>query len=216
MPESKHKTPPLLFDSRTRIHVNALCLGERIDLKPFDASGRLAASPLILAAGGSGCAGIFRYGVVVLFGLDAAEEAAFLANIRPFVHDALEKPIREDAWLLLDANASEQVKTDGIVLHEASVERIQVLADIMAKSVALERYEISMQEGFERIEPLASGLKKHGSTTTSSKDLLRSIGNALLIEHRMVNRIEIGDKPELLWELADLEPLHTRLVREYE
>ncbi len=45
---------------------------------------------------------------------------------------------------------------------------------------------------------------------------MRYIGDALLIDHKMVGRVEVGEKPELLWERPELERLYVRLEDEYE
>lgn len=46
--------------------------------------------------------------------------------------------------------------------------------------------------------------------------MLRDIGGTLLIQHKMVWRVELSDKPEILWERPELERLYTRLEIEYE
>ena len=38
----------------------------------------------------------------------------------------------------------------------------------------------------------------------------------LRVQHRMVGRAEIGEKPDLIWERPDLERLFLRLEQEYE
>jgi len=48
------------------------------------------------------------------------------------------------------------------------------------------------------------------------KELLRQLGRTLSIQHKIVGRVEIIDKPELLWEAPDLERLYSRLENEYE
>ena len=205
-----------LFRDRERIRVVALCLGERIDLKPFGVNERLATGPLVVAAGATGCAVLFRYGAVVLFGLDSGEEIAFIDNIKGLVHDPLDVPIMEETTVLFDPESKERSKGEGAILKNGEVERLQIVADVLAKSVVLERYEIAVQEGFEQIEPLALRLKQRGGVRHGARSLLRNIGNALLVEHKMVNRVQVGEKPELLWDRDDLTPLYVHLEREYE
>ncbi|HTU60371.1 MAG TPA: RMD1 family protein, partial [Polyangiales bacterium] len=48
------------------------------------------------------------------------------------------------------------------------------------------------------------------------RELLQYIGGALLSEQRMVGRVEVREKPELLWENPALERFYLRLEREYE
>ena len=37
-----------------------------------------------------------------------------------------------------------------------------------------------------------------------------------MVQHKMVGRVEVTEKPDLLWDRPDLERLYTRLVDEYE
>jgi uncharacterized Rmd1/YagE family protein len=48
------------------------------------------------------------------------------------------------------------------------------------------------------------------------KDLVRTIGEAMLAEHQLVARAELLEKPELLWENAELDRMYKRLEDEYE
>jgi uncharacterized Rmd1/YagE family protein len=66
------------------------------------------------------------------------------------------------------------------------------------------------------VEPFALGLKGGGRTTPRDRDLLRYIGDTLLTQHKMVGRVEVGEKPDVLWELPALNRLFSRLEDEYE
>ena len=72
-----------LFPEKTRISVRAMVIGERIDVRAFGSSDRIAAAPLLVRAGADRAAAVLRYGAVVLFNMNAGDEAAFLEAIRP-------------------------------------------------------------------------------------------------------------------------------------
>ena len=57
---------------------------------------------------------------------------------------------------------------------------------------------------------------KRGEGGQAAKDILKHMGNTLLAQQRVAGRIEITDKPELLWERPDLERLYLRLEDEFE
>ena len=69
-----------LFGGQEKIQVRAMFIAERLDLRDFEKAQCLATKPLLLTAGGSGCAALFRYGAVVLFGLNAIEETTWKAS----------------------------------------------------------------------------------------------------------------------------------------
>lgn len=204
------------FNNQTTVRVRALFISERIDLRILEETHRVALSPTLVRTGASGCAVLFRYGAVVLFGLDTIEEASFLKHLNTLISEPHSRPEIEEAEIRLDPTAEERVEKGMIILHDFGVERLQAVADILAKSVALAYYENSIAGVFDRIEPLAANLQRQGRTLQKNSELLRDIGGTLLIQHKMVWRVELSDKPEILWERPELERLYTRLEIEYE
>ena len=200
-----------------RISVQAALLGERLDTRRFEREQPLALAPLTVRIGECGFAVLFRYGAVVLFGLSADEERRFLAEVRPLVSGAVEVPETEDAELVIDPAGAERVGADGtIYLRELEPERLQAVADVLAKSVVLAHYENTLASVFERVEPLATSLRQGRQNVRQAKELLREIGDVLLTRHKMVGHVEVLEKPELLWEHPELERLYVRLMDEYE
>ncbi len=203
--------------TKNSFKARALFLGERIDLRSLETTHRLAVvPPLTVSAGEQGCAVLFRYGVVVLFALAPLEEASLLRHIEPLVGARFSQPEVEEVEIYLDATKGEQLDNGVIILPEPSIERLQIVADILAKSVVLAYYEASIAQIFDRIEPLAVSLQREGRGWHKGKELIRYIGGALLTDHKMVGRVEVGEKPELLWEQPELERLYGRLEDEYE
>jgi uncharacterized Rmd1/YagE family protein len=45
---------------------------------------------------------------------------------------------------------------------------------------------------------------------------VRQIGDSLLTQHRMVGRVAVEDKPDILWDWPELERFYARLADEYE
>jgi uncharacterized Rmd1/YagE family protein len=46
--------------------------------------------------------------------------------------------------------------------------------------------------------------------------ILKHIGNALLVRHRVSGPVEVSEKPDILWDKPQLERLYARLEDEYE
>jgi uncharacterized Rmd1/YagE family protein len=189
-------------------------LGERLDVRGLEPrmSNQL---PVMVEVGSSGCAALFRYGAVVLFGVAPVEEAGFLEALASRVQESFARPESEAVEIRVSAEATETVEPDFLVLREVSVERLQVVAEILAKSVVLARHEQQVTEVFAKVEPLAARLHQP-RLGFHVGELLRHIGGTLLMEHQMVGRAEMLEKPELLWDRPDLERLYARLEDEYE
>jgi len=213
-PQTMEKT---LFAQREAIEAQALFLGEAIDLQTIQNSSEcLASLPLAISIEDSECAILFPYGVAVLFGLSEAEQTSFLQKLSPLVTERFEAPETEEVEIRLSPQQSERAK-DGIVWLQAfSVPRLQLLADVLAKTVVLAHYETSVADVFDRIEPFALSLQQKQRHGEKGKELLRQVGSSFWVQYKTVGRVEIVDKPELLWEAPELEYFYSRLEDEYE
>jgi uncharacterized Rmd1/YagE family protein len=194
----------------------AVLLGERIDLRAWGTVDALATAPLTVAVRGGGVAVLFRYGVTVFFNVSPVEEVAFLSHLGPLVANAYETPETEEVEIRIDPGAKEGVKGGAVYLENAEIERLQLIADVLSKSVTLALYESRLAAGLDRIEPFAMELERTGRIAGKAKDLVRDIGAMLLSEQRMVGRAEMLEKPETLWDHPALEGLFARLEDEFE
>jgi uncharacterized Rmd1/YagE family protein len=95
-------------------------------------------------------------------------------------------------------------------------ERLFVVSDALAKSVALAHDERQVASVFEVIEPFARDLATRGKARLNRTGLLKLIGSALLVQHRVSGRVAITEKPDALWDRPDLERLYARVEDEYE
>lgn len=214
MTASNQTVSPLPEESLT---VRTLLVGERIDTKNLEQGSVLATAPLTVRAGRQGRAVLFRYGVVVLFDLDPLEEDSFISSLKRLVADPAEPPETDETRVYIQQDGEDRVDLSGaIVLSEPSPERLQLVADILAKNAVLDHYETQLSAVFDSIEPLAAALQRKGDLFNHGKGLLKQIGGVLLTQHRMVGRVEVLDKPEVLWERPALERLYLRLEDEYE
>ncbi|MEQ1917226.1 MAG: RMD1 family protein [Gallionella sp.] len=206
----------LALKSHSDIKARALLLGDRLDLKQFKLTECLSTTPLTVqvdAAGG--IAVLFRYGVVVLFGVAVADESRFIEALRPSLSNAYATPEVEELDIHCDLN-NIGIQSGTVSLDSVSLEKLQIIADALSKNLVLSLYEKKVAGEFDKIEPLAQELATHGKVSASNKKLLSKIGNMLLIEHRMVGRAEIGDKPETLWNFPHLGGLYASLEDEFE
>ena len=101
-------------------------------------------------------------------------------------------------------------------MRDMSPERLLVIADVLAKSVVLAHDEREVAKVVEIIEPFTKELADYGRTRRSQTGMLKLLGNALLVQHRVSGRVAVAEKPDALWDRPDLERLYGRLEDEYE
>ena len=202
-----------------RIAARALLIGDRITTTGLERSDVLSTAPLAFrtGAGNTGFAAVFRYGVVALVGLTPLEEDEVLRTLRPRTIGEFARHEEESAIIEFSADRDDQIPPGGpIYLKSLAPERLLVIADALAKSAALARDEHEVAAVFEVIEPFARKLAEKGRTPAGRRRILKHIGNALLVQHRVSGRVAVEEKPDVLWDRPDLGRLYARLEDEYE
>lgn len=197
----------------------AILLGERLNLKSFERSTALDHAPLTINVRGGGIAVLYRYGVAVLFDVQPADEATLLESIESFIHDPVgnvDFETEEIMTILIDSKSKEDVDTQSVKLQSFSLEKLQVIADVLSKSIILESYESKVAKNFDRVEPIALQLQNGHCSDRNTKEMLQHLANTLISEHKMVGRVEVSESPEVLWEHTELEGLYLRLRDEFE
>jgi uncharacterized Rmd1/YagE family protein len=215
--------PPDLPGSRDRgstarsIRAHALLLGERLSTAGMEHDGVVATTPLSFKSGQTGLSALFRYGAVVLIGMSDDEEAEVLNEIAGRVSAPESVPEEETAKIVIQSDQDEQINAAGAIqLRAASPEQFLIIADALAKSVALARDERRLAEVIDAIEPFATRLAANGRSPGGRRAIIRLIGQALLVQHRLSGRVAVREKPDILWDRPDLERLYSRLEDEYE
>ena len=198
------------------LRARALLLGARLELRNWPDAEALARLPLAVSVPGGGVAVLFRYGVAVLFGVTGDAEKALCERLAPLLEHRYRSPEVEELEVRVDPAQPEGLHEGALAVQSASLERLQLIAESLSKSVLLGHYEQRAAADFDRIEPLALQLERRGHIPGRSRDYVKRIGALLLIESRMVGRAEIGEKPELLWDHPELERLHALLEGEFE
>jgi uncharacterized Rmd1/YagE family protein len=199
-----------------RFKVRALLLGVRLDARRWPEGEVLSTLPLAIRLAAGGIAVLFRYGVAVLFDVPAESESALRERLAAIIDHPYASADVEELDVRVARGHPEGMHEGALVVQDAATARLQVIADVLSKSVLLAHYETRIAGDFDRIEPLALQLERTGRMRGSTRAHVRQIGALLLIEQRMVGRAETGEKPDVLWEHPELERFYALLEDEFE
>ncbi len=193
---------------------HAVLLGDRLTIDRSGQSDVISTAPFAFRKA-EGYVVVFRFGAAVLIGLSLEEEAAAIRMIAPDAKGTIVEEERIGFEVVPDV---EDGPTAAGILHLKNLDpaRALVMADILAKSVALARYEKEIASVFDTIEPVANTLATSGHVPKARRALLQLIGSALLAQHRVSGRIAFAEKPDILWDHTELERFYGRLEDEYE
>ncbi len=196
--------------------VRALLVARRILLRRFPAESATAISPMLFSQGEHGYVALFRYGVAVFINIPPLEQQHLIdQTLRTYLEEPIQSGEEESIEVMIVPDQDERVHGERITLRERSIPRLQILAEVMARSVLLADYEARITRSFDMVEPLALKLSQIRGPRTSVQ-LLQTIGTALATEHDMVGRAAVTEKPDLLWEHSELEGLYLMLENDFE
>ena len=201
-----------------RLTARALLLGDRLDVAGLERSDVLSTTPLAFRAGQDGFVALFRYGVAVLVGLTPLEEDEIIRSLRQRIRGEFARHEEETAIIEISPDRDDQIPPGGpIFIKQLSTERLIVIADALSKSATLARDEREAAAAFELVEPsVTAPCRKGPAPSRTAAEILKQVGQALLVRQRMSGGVAVEEKPDVLWDRPDLERLYARLEDEYE
>ncbi len=203
---------------RKSVRIAGHLLGERIDAKAIVLPGyqSVMQTPRIFEAPDGSRVAIFRFGAVVIAQAEDSSSTTVPSEVLSHVVGSFDGRETEVVFVTIGDAGAPAGQGEQLVLNDFSVERFSIVASALAKSVALARDEQLIHAVFEKLEPFARELSKSSGRKLGPSASLKLLGDALLAQHRMVGRVEVHEKPEILWDRPDLVRLHARLDDEYE
>ena len=200
-----------------RVIVRAIEVGERIETTRLERMDLTSDNPVAFEEGDGGFVVVFRFGVVVMFGLSPLEEERVLSGLKERIGRPRAKREEETVTLVTPSERDDHVSAGGTIhIKVFSPERAIVIADALAKSVALASDEREVAVALDNLDPVARQLAETGALPSKRKPLLKKIGGALLVRQRVVGRVAVEEKPDVLWDRPDLERLYARMEDEFE
>jgi len=203
--------------SAVAITVRALQLGETLDIKGLEREDSFSTNPLAFRTASGGTAALFKSGAVVFVNMTPVEEEDLIRGLGSRIIDPLDEREIETTQIVVKAGEEELIASPGALqVKSADPNRLLLIAEALAVSVALAHDERRIASAFERIEPVASSLIRRQLPAGPKSALLEQIGEALLIQQRLAGRVDLDEKPDVLWDHQELERFWVKLVDEYD
>lgn len=203
--------------SNNFIHVRALQLGERIDLKGLEREDAFSSVPLAFRTSGEGVAVLFKSGAAVFIAMNPVDEEQLIRSLAERIIEPLAVRETESLRLVVKADDDGVLSPSGdLLIKSADNDRLLLVAEALAMSVAFAYDERRIAASFDRIDTVAQTLQKRRLPQSPQGELLEQIGEALLIQQRLAKRVDLDEKPDVLWDHPELERFWARLVDEYD
>ncbi len=203
--------------SNTEIPVRALQLGERIEVKGLERADAFSTIPLAFHTGTGRTVVLFKSGAAVFINMTPVEEEELIRSLGPRIRSPLKDREFEMVGLTVRPNEEELVTPSGALqVKAADSHRLLLIAEALAMSVALAYDERRIATAFDNIDSVAQSLQREQLPTGPKGGLLKQIGQALAIQQRLAGRVDLDEKPDVLWDHPELERFWARLVDEYD
>ncbi len=198
-------------------HVRALQLGERIDVKGLEREDAFSSVPLAFRTSGGGMVVLFKSGAAVFIGMTPVDEEQLIRSLGARIIEPLKERETETVPLLVKPEEDALLSPAGeLQIKSADPDRLLLVAEALAMSVALAYDERRIAVAFDRIDEVAQTLQDRRLPPSGQGALLEQIGEALLIQQRLAARVDLDEKPDVLWDHPELERFWARLVEEYD
>jgi hypothetical protein len=177
-----------LAAGRLGFQSRAVLVGTGIDVAALGSTDRTGNAPLVVELIGSslgatiaghrpsgdGVAVIFRYGAIVFFDVSPAAINEYVRQLAPHIRQPSPSADQETEVLdiRVEPTSKETVEGSTLILTDVSREKLQLVADVLAKSVSLAHHERGIERQFERIEPFAENLDHWGRGGRAAQELL--------------------------------------------
>jgi len=197
----------------------AILLADKIEARKIVNKYASRNEPILLSLFDGLCF-VFPFGVIVVINLSQKDEDLILNYITPYLRHPLysvkNHQLTEMLSISVNPDKEEGVLENIFYVNMLSRQHLELISNVLAKSIILEMYEDTIASNFEYVEPIAKNLLVKGSLNQNANELLKHIGGSLLAEHNMVGKIEIIEKPAFLWEYTQLDLLYEKLIEELE
>jgi uncharacterized Rmd1/YagE family protein len=200
----------------TTLPVHALLLAERLDTRAIERRGPVLPGVLSLGelpGGGRGFA--FRWGAVVTIGAKLEEAEALATQLRPYLQDPFDAPVHEAAEIIIGAAEDGADEAGRILLRDASIARLALVAKALAKSAVLSEQEATLARTLDQLEAPLERLRR-GRLGMPTRLIVPLIGESIAARARSAARVDTAAKPDLLWDYPELAPLYGTLAAEWE
>lgn len=191
-------------------------------LRPKDAATLFAGAELrisktwaLVRVGDARWISLHDFGAIVFFDVPEAEREAFVARVLETLPKEPHPPIVDD-FLVEIGQGPPRATFDRATVPDFEPGTLEVIALVLAQSVAMDYYEEDVQALHTDVDALAQDLAEQGRVRRNHRALARHIGAMLRTRNQIVMTLSLLDAPAPTWEAEPLDLLHRALRGAFE
>lgn len=171
---------------------------------------------LLVSFGGDAYAVAHDFGAVVFFDVPAERCEAAMATLLAAAPAEPGPPRVEGFAVEILPGAPLQAGFDRVIAPELTVPLVELVALVVAQSVAMEYYEDAVDRLFRALSQRSTALARLGRIRGGQRELLRFIGEAMATRNQVVFTLALLDSPLVAWDDEALGKAYRHLRASFE
>lgn len=172
---------------------------------------RWSKTQFVVALDGDRLAYVYDFGAMVFVNVPDADRETIVRVVEKKLPHEPHPPLRESFLVEIRAGAAIEVGFDRVVVPDIEPTTIDVIATVLAQSVAIDYYDEDVQAILDRIGNIAGDVARLGQPAGKTRDLVKFVGAAIASQVEIIAAISLLDKPDLTWENEAADRLHDKL-----
>ncbi len=189
------------------------------DLVPlFGAGEARVEQDRLLATLGGGSSGTathyvlaYDFGALVFVGVEASAREKCVAAVGAKLSGEPHPPLDESFSIEIAPDKSMEVRFDRVILPELTLPAVEIVAEVLAQSVAMDYYADDVAEIEAETDRIALELRKVGRIPGRVQNTLQFIGLCIATRNDVISTLALFDKPDATWENEQLDRLWNAL-----
>jgi uncharacterized Rmd1/YagE family protein len=153
----------------------------------------------------------YDFGAVVFVGVAVEQQKALIDALRRRIPEEPHPPLTESFLIETGGAGTIEVRFDRVVVKTLTVEIVDIVALILAQSVAMDYYARDVEEIEVETDRIADGLRRTGRVPGRVRSLVQFIGLCIATRNDVISTLALFDKPDATWENEELDRLWNNL-----
>lgn len=164
---------------------------------------------------------LYYFGTAVFVNFSPDEIERYIRHIHSIpgsiksINNDMNYDCLEDYKIIESTNGDEEIEFNAYVSKETEQYHFDMIALVLAKSVALETIEKSVDVVFDDTEKIIKAMK-NGKLNINEKKSVSLIGKILAFKHTIISYIMLLDKPAITWKNENAETFFNDLADHFE
>jgi uncharacterized Rmd1/YagE family protein len=177
---------------------------------------RLTKTIAVVRYGPLSWAVVHDFGAVVFVGVESPECGRVMKSLVKQLDEEPRAPLEETFAVEISPGAAPAVKFDRVVVPELDARIVEIVALVVAQSVAMDYYEGDVDAMVAELEKQSRRLAREGILRGRARALTRIIGHGMSLRSQVMHTLSLLDSPGATWENEPLDRLYHGLRTAFE